>query len=149
MTATIIDGKTIAAELRGKVAADVARLKRDHGIVPGLAVVLVGQNAASEVYVRSKSKALVEAGMAPFDHKLPESTGEADLLALIDRLNNDKAVSGILVQLPLPPQIDPQKVIAAIDPAKDVDGFHPVNVGRLSLGLPALVPCTPDRKSVV
>ncbi|WP_137042567.1 bifunctional methylenetetrahydrofolate dehydrogenase/methenyltetrahydrofolate cyclohydrolase FolD [Pseudolabrys sp. FHR47] len=143
MTATIIDGKAIAAELRGKVAAEVARLKREHGIVPGLAVVLVGQDAASEVYVRSKSKALVEAGMTPFDHKLPETTSEADLLALIDRLNKDKAVSGILVQLPLPPQIDPQKVIAAIDPAKDVDGFHPVNVGRLSLGLPALVPCTP------
>ena len=143
MTATIIDGKSIAAELRGKVAADVARLKRDHGLTPGLAVVLVGQNPASEVYVRSKAKALVEAGMAPFDHKLPESTGEAELLALIDRLNADKAVSGILVQLPLPPQIDAQKVIAAIDPMKDVDGFHPVNVGRLSLGLPSLVPCTP------
>jgi len=143
MTATIIDGKSIAAELRGKVAGKVARLKREHDVTPGLAVVLVGQNAASEVYVRSKSKALVEAGMTPFDHKLPESTGEADLLALIDRLNQDKAVSGILVQLPLPPQIDPQKVIAAIDPAKDVDGFHPVNVGRLSLGLPSLVPCTP------
>jgi len=143
VTATIIDGKAIAAELRGKVATEVAALKREHGIVPGLAVVLVGQNAASEVYVRSKSKAVVEAGMAPFDHKLPESTSQADLLALIDRLNNDKAVSGILVQLPLPPQIDPQKVIAAIDPAKDVDGFHPANVGRLSLGLPSLVPCTP------
>ena len=143
MTATIIDGKTIAAELRGKVAAAVATLKRERGVTPGLAVVLVGQNAASEVYVRSKSKAVVEAGMAPFDHKLPETTSQADLLALIERLNKDQAVSGILVQLPLPPQIDPHKVIAAIDPAKDVDGFHPVNVGRLSLGLPSLVACTP------
>ena len=143
MTAIIIDGKTIAAELRGKVAVEVARLQHEHGITPGLAVVLVGQNAASEVYVRSKSKAVVEAGMAPFDHTLPETTSEADLLALIDKLNKDKAVSGILVQLPLPPQIDPHKVIAAIDPAKDVDGFHPVNVGRLSLGLPSLVACTP------
>ena len=143
MTATIIDGKAIAAELRGKVAVAVATLKRERGITPGLAVVLVGQNAASEVYVRSKSKAVAEAGMAPFDHKLPETTSEADLLALIDRLNKDAAVSGILVQLPLPPQIDPHKVIAAIDPAKDVDGFHPVNVGRLSLGLPSLTPCTP------
>jgi len=144
MTATIIDGKAIAAELRGKVAVAVATLKRDHGITPGLAVVLVGQDAASEVYVRSKSKAVAEAGMAPFDHKLPETTSEADLLALIDGLNKDAAVSGILVQLPLPPQIDPHKVIAAIDPAKDVDGFHPVNVGRLSLGLPSLTPCTPS-----
>ncbi|RDV03967.1 bifunctional methylenetetrahydrofolate dehydrogenase/methenyltetrahydrofolate cyclohydrolase FolD [Undibacter mobilis] len=144
MTATIIDGKTIAAELRGKVAFEVAQLKREHGVTPGLAVVLVGQNAASEVYVRSKSKAVVEAGMTPSDHKLPETVSEAELLALIDKLNKNKAVSGILVQLPLPPQIDPQKVIAAIDPAKDVDGFHPVNVGRLSLGLPALVPCTPS-----
>lgn len=143
MTATIIDGKAIAAELRGRLAAEVATLKREHGVTPGLAVVLVGQNAASEVYVRSKSKAVLEAGMAPFDHKLPESTGEADLLALIGKLNQDPAVNGILVQLPLPSQIDPQKVIAAIDPAKDVDGFHPVNVGRLSLGLPSLVPCTP------
>lgn len=143
MTATVIDGKAIAADLRGKVEAEVVKLKRAHGVTPGLAVVLVGQNPASEVYVRSKSKAVVEAGMAPFDHKLPETTSEADLLALIDRLNKDKAVSGILVQLPLPPQIDPQKVIAAIDPSKDVDGFHPVNVGRLSLGLPSLVPCTP------
>ena len=143
MTATIIDGKAIAAKLRQNVAADVARLNKTHGLKPGLAVVLVGQNPASEVYVRSKSKAVVEAGMTPIDHKLPETTSEADLLALIGRLNADPAVSGILVQLPLPSQIDTQKVIAAIDPAKDVDGFHPVNVGRLSIGLPSLVPCTP------
>jgi methylenetetrahydrofolate dehydrogenase (NADP+)/methenyltetrahydrofolate cyclohydrolase len=140
MSAQIIDGKAIAAGLRGRIAAEVARLG---GAPPGLAVVLVGQNPASEVYVRSKSKAVAEAGMRPFDHKLPDSVGEAELLALIGKLNADPAVSGILVQLPLPSQIDAQKVIAAIDPAKDVDGFHPVNVGRLGSGLPALVPCTP------
>jgi len=140
MTARIIDGKAAAADLRGKVAAEVARLG---GQPPGLAVVLVGQNPASEVYVKSKSKAVAEAGMRPFDHKLPESVSEAELLALIGKLNADPAVSGILVQLPLPSQIDTQKVIAAIDPGKDVDGFHPINAGRLASGLPALVPCTP------
>ncbi|MFA6266468.1 MAG: bifunctional methylenetetrahydrofolate dehydrogenase/methenyltetrahydrofolate cyclohydrolase FolD [Pseudolabrys sp.] len=144
MTATIIDGKAIAAELRGKIAVEVARIKRDHNVTPGLAVVLVGQDPASEVYVRSKSKAVVEAGMTPIDHKLPATTSETELLALIGTLNADPAVSGILVQLPLPAQIDSQKVIASIDPAKDVDGFHPVNVGRLSIGLPSLVPCTPS-----
>ncbi|MGE0562979.1 MAG: bifunctional methylenetetrahydrofolate dehydrogenase/methenyltetrahydrofolate cyclohydrolase FolD [Pseudolabrys sp.] len=143
MTATTIDGKAIAAKLRQNIAAEVARLNKAHGLKPGLAVVLVGQNPASEVYVRSKSKAVVEAGMNPIDHKLPETTSEADLLALVGKLNADPAVNGILVQLPLPAQIDSQKVIAAIDPAKDVDGFHPVNVGRLSSGLPSLVPCTP------
>jgi methylenetetrahydrofolate dehydrogenase (NADP+) / methenyltetrahydrofolate cyclohydrolase len=143
MTARLIDGKAEAAKLRGKVAAAVAQLKSAHGVTPGLAVVLVGANPASEVYVKSKSKAVVEAGMTPIDHKLSESTSEQDLLALIARLNADKTVSGILVQLPLPPQIDSSKVIAAIDPAKDVDGFHPVNVGRLSSGLPSLIPCTP------
>ena len=140
MTAHIIDGKAIAADLRGKVAAEVKRLS---GPPPGLAVVLVGQNAASEVYVKSKSKAVAEAGMRPFDHKLPENVSVAELLALIGKLNADSAVSGILVQLPLPSQIDTQKVIAAIDPAKDVDGFHPINAGRLASGLPGLVPCTP------
>ena len=143
MSARIIDGKAVAADLRKTIAAEVTKLKSAHAVTPGLAVVLVGQNPASEVYVRSKSKAVVEAGMKPIDHKLPETTSEADLLALIGRLNADPAVSGILVQLPLPSQIDSQKVIAAIDPAKDVDGFHPVNVGRLSSGLPSLVPCTP------
>jgi methylenetetrahydrofolate dehydrogenase (NADP+)/methenyltetrahydrofolate cyclohydrolase len=143
MTAHIIDGKTIAAELRGKVADTVHRLARDRGIVPGLAVVLVGNNPASESYVGSKMKMTAGSGMRSFDHRLPESTGEAELLALVARLNADPAVHGILVQLPLPPQIDTQKVIAAIDPAKDVDGFHPVNAGRLSAGLPALAPCTP------
>ncbi len=141
MTAQIIDGKAIAAELRGKVAAEVARIKTS--VTPGLAVVLVGSNAASEVYVRSKSKAVAEAGMRPFDHKLPESVSEAELLALIARLNADPAINGILVQLPLPKQIDTNKVIAAIDPEKDVDGFHPLNAGRLASGLPGLVPCTP------
>lgn len=140
MTARIIDGKAAAADLRGKVAADV---KRIGGQPPGLAVVLVGQNPASEVYVKSKSKAVAETGMKPFDHKLPESVSEAELLGLIGMLNADPAVSGILVQLPLPAQIDTQKVIAAIDPGKDVDGFHPINAGRLASGLPALVPCTP------
>jgi methylenetetrahydrofolate dehydrogenase (NADP+)/methenyltetrahydrofolate cyclohydrolase len=143
MTARIIDGKAIAADLRGKVAAAVRRLLNDRGLVPGIAVVLVGQNPASEVYVRNKSKAVTEAGMRPFDQHLPESVSEAELLDLISRLNADVAVNGILVQLPLPPQIDSHKIIAAIDPAKDVDGFHPLNVGRLASGLPALVPCTP------
>jgi methylenetetrahydrofolate dehydrogenase (NADP+)/methenyltetrahydrofolate cyclohydrolase len=126
--------------LRGKVAAEVSRLG---GEPPGLAVVLVGQNPASEVYVKSKSKAVAEAGMRPFDHKLPDSVSEAELLMLIGKLNADPAVSGILVQLPLPSQIDTQKVIAAIDSMKDVDGFHPINAGRLASGQPTLVPCTP------
>ncbi|MDO8876439.1 MAG: bifunctional methylenetetrahydrofolate dehydrogenase/methenyltetrahydrofolate cyclohydrolase FolD [Pseudolabrys sp.] len=143
MTARIIDGKTIAAELRTRIATDVTQLKAAHGMTPGLAVVLVGANPASEVYVRNKSKAVTGAGMTPIDRHLPESVSEAELLALIASLNADPTVNGILVQLPLPPQIDGQKVIAAIDPAKDVDGFHPLNVGRLGSGLPALVPCTP------
>ena len=143
MSATIIDGKAIAADLRSRIATDVARVTKAHGYVPGIAVVLVGDNAASSVYVRSKTKAVAEAGMRAFDHKLPADTGEEDLLALIAKLNADDNVNGILVQLPLPPQIDQNKIIFAIDPAKDVDGFHPINVGRLSSGLPALVPCTP------
>jgi methylenetetrahydrofolate dehydrogenase (NADP+) / methenyltetrahydrofolate cyclohydrolase len=143
MTATVIDGKAIAAETRAQVAVEVARLARDHGVVPGLAVVLVGNNPASEVYVGSKKKMTVEAGMKSFDHHLPEQVSEAELLALIARLNADPAVNGILVQLPLPQQIDAQKVLNAIDPGKDVDGFHPLNAGRLATGLPALVPCTP------
>jgi methylenetetrahydrofolate dehydrogenase (NADP+)/methenyltetrahydrofolate cyclohydrolase len=143
MTARIIDGKTISADLRGKVTDAVHRLRRDRGIVPGLAVVLVGTNPASEVYVRNKSKAVTESGMHPFDRHLPEDTGQAELLDLIAELNADPAVNGILVQLPLPKQIDAQKVIESIDTAKDVDGFHPFNVGRLAAGLPALVPCTP------
>jgi methylenetetrahydrofolate dehydrogenase (NADP+)/methenyltetrahydrofolate cyclohydrolase len=144
MTARIIDGKTIAAELRGKVADAVHRLARDRGIVPGLAVVLVGSNAASEVYVGAKSRMAVGGGMKSFDHRLPADASEAELLFLLQKLNGDATVHGILVQLPLPEHIDTQKVIAAIDPAKDVDGFHPTNAGRIASGLPALTPCTPQ-----
>jgi methylenetetrahydrofolate dehydrogenase (NADP+) / methenyltetrahydrofolate cyclohydrolase len=143
MSATIIDGKAIAAGLRARVAAEVARLAGAHGLTPGIAVVLVGNDPASEVYVRTKSRQVLETGMQLFDHHLPQSAGEDELLALMARLNADPAIHGILVQLPLPPQIDPQKVIAAIDPAKDVDGFHPLNAGKLARGLPGLVPCTP------
>jgi methylenetetrahydrofolate dehydrogenase (NADP+) / methenyltetrahydrofolate cyclohydrolase len=143
MTARIIDGRAIAADLRGKVADAVHRLTRDRHIVPGLAVVLVGNNPASESYVGSKVKMTAGSGMRSFDHRLPATTSEAELLALVARLNRDPTVHGILVQLPLPPQIDARKVIAALDPAKDVDGFHPVNAGRLSAGLPALAPGTP------
>ena len=141
MSARIIDGKQIAADLRSRIAVEVTRLKSS--VVPGIAVVLVGENPASEVYVRTKSKAVGEAGMRAFDHKLPADTREPELLSLIARLNADPQVHGILVQLPLPQQIDSHKVIAALDPDKDVDGFHPINVGRLASGLPALVPCTP------
>ena len=143
MTARIIDGKTISADLRGKVTDAVHRLLRDRGVVPGLAVVLVGGNPASKVYVRNKSKAVTEAGLRSFDQHLPENVSEAELLDLIARLNADEKVNGILVQLPLPPQINVDKIIAAIDPDKDVDGFHPLNAGRLASGLPGLVPCTP------
>ena len=143
MSARIIDGKTISADLRGKVADAVHRLRRDRGIVPGIAVVLVGDNPASEVYVRNKSKAVAESGMHASDRKLPATASETELIDLIGKLNTDKDISGILVQLPLPKQIDAQNIIAAIDPAKDVDGFHPLNAGRLASGLPALVPCTP------
>ena len=143
MTARIIDGQAIAADLRGKVADAVHRLARDRGLVPGLAVVLVGDNPASRSYVGSKAKMTTGSGMRAFDHRLPQTTSEADLLTLIGRLNSDPTVHGILVQLPLPAQIDARNVIGTIDPAKDVDGFHPVNAGRLSAGLPALAPCTP------
>jgi methylenetetrahydrofolate dehydrogenase (NADP+)/methenyltetrahydrofolate cyclohydrolase len=143
VTARIIDGKAIAAQLRAQVADAVVRLTAERGLVPGLAVVLVGNNPASEVYVRNKAQAVGAAGMRSFDHRLPKETGEAELLALVARLNADPSVHGVLVQLPLPAQIDSQKVLMAIDPAKDVDGFHPMNVGRLALGMPALVPGTP------
>jgi methylenetetrahydrofolate dehydrogenase (NADP+)/methenyltetrahydrofolate cyclohydrolase len=143
MSAIVIDGKAVAAKLRAKVAAEVTRLARDHGLVPTLHVVMVGHDPASEAYVGNKRKMTAAAGMQSFDHRLPETASEAELLALIARLNADPAVHAILVQLPLPPQIDRRNVIAAIDPVKDVDGFHPLNAGRLSLGLPALVPCTP------
>ncbi|MFY9692900.1 MAG: bifunctional methylenetetrahydrofolate dehydrogenase/methenyltetrahydrofolate cyclohydrolase FolD [Xanthobacteraceae bacterium] len=143
MTARIIDGKAIATALRASVKAETHRLIAAHGIVPGLAVVLVGENAASKTYVASKSRAVVEVGMRPLDYHLPAATGEAELLALVQALNADPAVSGILVQLPLPPQINPARIINSINPDKDVDGFHPLNAGRLITGLPALVPCTP------
>jgi methylenetetrahydrofolate dehydrogenase (NADP+)/methenyltetrahydrofolate cyclohydrolase len=143
MTARIIDGKAIADDLFARVAAAVQRLSEAHGLAPGLAVVLVGSNPASEIYVRSKSMKTVAAGMRSSMHKLPDTVSEDELLQVVRQLNQDSATHGILVQLPLPPQIDPHKVIAAIDPAKDVDGFHPVNAGRLATGLPALVPCTP------
>lgn len=143
MTARIIDGKAIAADLRAAVKDEASRLAATRGIVPGLAVVLLGDDAASKSYVASKSRAVAEVGMRPFDHHLPVSTREADLLDLLRKLNADPAVHGILVQMPLPPAIDAKRVIASIDPAKDVDGFHPLNIGRLMSGLPALAPCTP------
>jgi len=142
VSATLIDGKAQAASLRARVAGEVRRLAaRD--VVPGLAVVLVGADPASEVYVRNKGRQTVEAGMRSFDHTLATDVSEAEVLALVDRLNADPQVDGILVQLPLPAQIDAQKVIEAIDPGKDVDGFHPVNAGRLMTGVDGLVPCTP------
>ena len=143
MTARIIDGKRIAAELRARVAGEVARVQREHGFTPGLAVVLVGSDPASQVYVRSKHKQTEEAGMASFEHVLPAEVAQGDLLALIARLNRDPLVHGILVQLPLPKSLDTEAVINAIDPAKDVDGLHPNNAGRLAGGFAALSPCTP------
>jgi methylenetetrahydrofolate dehydrogenase (NADP+) / methenyltetrahydrofolate cyclohydrolase len=143
VTARIIDGKAIAADLRAAVKAETHRLTVAHGLVPGLAVILIGDNPASKSYVSSKSRALIEVGMRPFDHHLPAGTSEAELLTLVAALNADPAVNGILVQMPLPPQISPARIIAAIDPDKDVDGFHPLNAGRLMTGLPGLVPCTP------
>jgi methylenetetrahydrofolate dehydrogenase (NADP+)/methenyltetrahydrofolate cyclohydrolase len=138
-----IDGKAIAAKVRADVAADVARLKAQHGITPGLAVVLVGEDPASKVYVRNKAQQTIEVGMQSFEHKLAEDTTEAVLLDLVARLNRDPAVHGILVQMPLPKHIDSVKVLESVDPAKDVDGFHPMNVGKLSIGERALAPCTP------
>ena len=143
MTAKIIDGKIIAADLRAAVKAEVQRLRTAHGIVPGLAVVLIGDEPASQSYVASKSRAVAEVGMRPFDHHLPADIDEAALLALVQKLNADPAVHGILVQLPLPPQIRANHIIASINPDTDVDGFHPLNAGRLVSGLPALAPCTP------
>ncbi len=143
MAARIIDGKAIAADLRAAVARETRRLTAAHGLVPGLAVVLIGDNPASKTYVGSKSRALVEVGMRPFDHHLPVTTSEAELLGLIAKLNAEPTVHGILVQMPLPPQISPARIVAAVNPDKDVDGFHPLNAGRLMMGLPALVPCTP------
>ena len=142
MAAVIIDGKQIAADVRAEVAAKVSELK-GKGIVPCLAVILVGENPASVSYVTGKRKALAEVGMDDRSIQLPESTSEADLLKLIAELNADSSVHGILVQLPLPKHIDEDKVIMAIDPAKDVDGFHPVSVGNLMIGRPGFLPCTP------
>ena len=143
MRARIIDGKAIAAALRAKVAAQVQSLSGRHGLVPGLAVVLVGSDAASETYVRSKTKAILEVGMRSFDHRLPAAVSEAELMGLVRKLNLDASVHGILVQLPLPPHIEALNVVAALDPDKDVDGFSPTNVGRLATGLPGFAPCTP------
>jgi methylenetetrahydrofolate dehydrogenase (NADP+) / methenyltetrahydrofolate cyclohydrolase len=143
VTARIIDGKAIAADLRAQVAAETRRITAAHGLVPGLAVVLVGDDAASKTYVVSKARALLETGMLPFDHQLPADTSEADLFALVQKLNADPAVHGILVQLPLPPQINTARIVGSVAPDKDVDGFHPINFGRLAAKLPTLVPCTP------
>ena len=143
VNSNIIDGKDFAAGLRSRVGAAVSALKDEHSFTPGLAVVLVGTDPASQVYVRNKNKATLEAGMRSFEQVLPETTSQADLLALIDQLNGDDAVHGILVQLPLPDQIDEQSVIDAIDPMKDADGFHVINNGRLATGGKAMVPCTP------
>ncbi len=143
MTAAIIDGKAFAANLRAKVGELATTFEAKAGRKAGLAVVLVGEDPASQVYVRSKGKQTLEAGMASFEHKLPAETSEADLLAVVEALNTDPAVDGILVQLPLPSHMDEQKVIAAINPDKDVDGFHVISAGRLAVGQPGFVPCTP------
>ncbi|MEM9726356.1 MAG: bifunctional methylenetetrahydrofolate dehydrogenase/methenyltetrahydrofolate cyclohydrolase FolD [Pseudomonadota bacterium] len=141
--ATVIDGKAHAARLRGEVARAVEALRAEHGVTPGLAVILVGAHPASQVYVANKGAAAREAGLRSVERRLPEDVSEADLLAEINALNADDTIHGVLVQLPLPPQIDTDRVIDAIDPAKDVDGFHSSNVGALSLGRAALTPCTP------
>ena len=143
MSAKIIDGKIIAADLRARVATEAARIRRDHGVTPGLAAVLVGADPASQVYVRSKVKQTEAAGMASSEYLLPATASQAELLAVVEKLNHDPLVHGILVQLPLPGGLDPQGIVAAIDPAKDVDGLSPVNAGRLANGLSALTPCTP------
>jgi methylenetetrahydrofolate dehydrogenase (NADP+)/methenyltetrahydrofolate cyclohydrolase len=143
MSAVLIDGKAIAAGLQARLAERVARLKAQHGAVPGLAVVLVGDDAASDIYVRSKLRASDKVGLRSIEHRLPASTSAGDILELLDRLNADDAVDGILVQLPLPAHIEPMPIVDAIHPDKDVDGFHIVNVGRLAAGQPGLVPCTP------
>ena len=143
MTAEVIDGKAFAAQLRERVGVQAAKFEQQAGRKAGLAVVLVGEDPASQVYVRSKHKATVAANMESFEHRLPADTSDADLLALVERLNNDAAVDGVLVQLPLPGHLDEQAVIAAISPDKDVDGFHVINAGRLAVGQTGFVPCTP------
>src|SRR5512138_2174588 len=143
MAAKVIDGKAISAQIRAELAQEVAKLKAEKGVTPGLAVVLVGEDPASKVYVGAKEKACVELGLLSRKYALPATTSEAELLALVEKLNNDPEIDGILVQLPVPKQINDQKIIAAIHPDKDVDGFHPVNVGRLVVGTDGFKPCTP------
>ena len=143
MSARLIDGKAAAARLRAEVAVEVAKFRVATGRAPGLATVLVGEDPASAVYVRSKGKATIEAGMLSFEHKLPADIGEGKLADLVNELNTDPAIDGILVQLPLPDHIDANQIITAIDPEKDVDGFHPINAGRLAIGLNGFIPCTP------
>ncbi|HCP82636.1 MAG TPA: bifunctional methylenetetrahydrofolate dehydrogenase/methenyltetrahydrofolate cyclohydrolase FolD [Octadecabacter sp.] len=143
MTATVIDGKAFAAKVRGQVGEHVAKLKEEHGITPGLAVVLVGEDPASQVYVKSKGKMTVEVGMKSVEHRMDETVSEADLLAMVQKLNDDPTIHGILVQLPLPGHLNSDLVINSIDPAKDVDGFHISNVGLLGTGQKSMVPCTP------
>ena len=149
MAAQIIDGKAIAADVRRQVAADVKALQASHDLTPGLAVVLVGEDPASKVYVKNKATQTVEVGMQSFEYKLPADTSEYDILALVQRLNANPNVNGILVQLPLPKHVNAEKVLNSIDPDKDVDGFHPTNVGRLWIGERALVPCTPTGSAIL
>ena len=143
MSAEIIDGRAFSEDVKKRVASQVAYLKEHHGLQPGLAVVLVGEDPASQVYVRNKNRSTVEAGMRSEEIRLSENTSEEEVLSVVERLNNDPGIHGILVQLPLPPQVDETAVLDAIDPAKDVDGFHVINTGRQAVGLPAMVPCTP------
>ena len=149
MKARVIDGKAVAAEVRAQVAKDVAELRSQHGFTPGLAVVLVGEDPASKVYVKNKGLQTIECGMNSIEHKLPAETTEADILAMVESLNRNTEVNGILVQLPLPKHVNAERVLNAIHPDKDVDGFHPVNVGRLWIGERALVPCTPTGSAIL
>ena len=149
MKARVIDGKAVAAEVRAQVAKDVAELRTQAGFTPGLAVVLVGEDPASKVYVKNKGLQTIECGMNSIEHKLPAETSEADILALVESLNRNTEVNGILVQLPLPKHVNAERVLNAIHPDKDVDGFHPVNVGRLWIGERALVPCTPTGSAIL
>lgn len=149
MAAQVIDGKAVAAEVRAEVAEDVKKLQASHGLTPGLAVVLVGEDPASKVYVRNKGQQTIECGMQSFEYKLPAETSEYEILKLVNRLNANRNVNGILVQLPLPDHVNAEKVLNAIDPDKDVDGFHPTNVGRLWIGERALVPCTPTGSAIL
>jgi len=149
MKARIIDGKAVAAQVRAEVAKEVAQLREQHGFTPGLAVVLVGEDPASKVYVKNKGEQTIEVGMNSIEHKLPAETTEAEILALVESLNRNTEVNGILVQLPLPKHVNAERVLNAIHPDKDVDGFHPVNVGRLWIGERALVPCTPTGSAIL